>query len=785
MSDDFSDDEEFLESIRRHEQQATQPQPQATQPRTTQPLQNATTPVVTRKDKPNDFSSFPRPMQYQSQQFNRQTPDLQTPDRQTPGFHQQIPQTFTQAQAQRQPMSSTNSQADLNYTQLPPEVRNKLYQADGEIAILRDQLNQAKMNNHQETMKLRNNFSQSKDSMDEQVKMLRFTIEKLEDEKKFLDNQLRSSYPKRRKIDDNDNKRDNGVKSTGLVEARVIRVQNDVSLLTEFIWKLSINGSDRTIMEYLSKISINDTIIIDEYQIKGKVPLSSIILEYLILKKDLRLDILLDKFSGILCSLINQLIDINLITSVPFLLALVHGILEFKPLAITQSVILNLTKVVMKIINVYKYQLNNDDQEFFNYNKNQQQLLLEKFLVICGMDILERLMILCSNKKQLQEELFYKYGIENLISQLLPRNSEALVGICQINVLYNIVEILNSFYEPNNYEDEEQPEEDEDEDEDEEKIRSRNKNRKLSPMICQTLIKISLLEIPIKEDFQFYGLNRCIGNNNDFKKIDSLIPEIVNELGEPIITLPNPIQFEFRPNKSLIQDYPLKYNHEFHYLQLRLTINGMIENYLINTLDTKILKDKETVKLTIRVINFEQQFITRSPRSKLIRLRIEIISSLIRILNYLFNYEKSQLNEVFNPTTLNELSIVLLKIAFISETSLNNMGNELISTLRHKGYKQGIFNECCESMARQLSNINDQTDNKSIIAEVESEYPNGLEFPYDSETVELAREILSYCADPQVADNLYINMNGYETREYQQGVDQGFDEEFDEMDIVV
>lgn len=732
MSDDFSDDEEFLQKVKQHELlQKLQSHPLA-------PLMPPLAPAV-----PTAAPQVPTAVQS--------------------GVPQRLPD---QSRVEESIVSDTTgyqtSTNDNDLANLPPAVRNRLFQADGEIAILRNQINQAKVNNYEQTSKLRSQYSQSKDTMDEQVRMLKFTIEKLEDEKKFLDNQLRSSYTKKRKLNDN-TPTTSGISSRissngddarpDPKESKIIRIQNDVSLLTDYIWKLSINGSERTVMEYLSRICLNKSVTIHLYEIKGKVPLSTIILEYLILKKDLRLDIVLENFCLIIGSLIEKLVQINMIISVPFLIAIMHGILEFKPLAVTGAVIKGLTKIMVKIVNEYKYMLNNDDMELFNYNKNPQQLVLEKFILICGMDTIERLMALSNNNGNLPEELYFHYGIEKLINHLLPRYTEALIDISQMNILYNIVEIFNDFYEHNSTDTELD-------------ILDPN-SPKLSPAISQALIKINLLEIPIKPDFKFYGLNRCIGNNEDFKKIDSLIPKVENELGKLIVTLPNPIPPELRDS---VETYHIKYNHEFHHLQLRLTISKFIENYLINTMDIELLKDKELARWITKIINFEQCLISRSPRSSLIGLRIEIISSLVRNLNYLFSTDKSQLNQIFDTYTLNELAIGLLIMSFGTETKINQMGQEMLKHLRQQNYGKSVFNASSELMARNLSNINGNQVDATHLAEVESDYPNGLEFAYDGETVELAREILRYCISSELADDLYYIMNEHR-------------DEFDEMDI--
>ncbi|EGV65415.1 lethal, checkpoint-defective, DNA damage sensitive protein [Yamadazyma tenuis] len=656
------------------------------------------------------------------------------------------------------PQPTAASNTDYDISQVPGEIRSKLFRADGEIAILKSQLESVKSRGYEEIKHLKEDNEETKRSMEEQIKMLKFSVQKLEDEKKFLDNQVKSTFSKKRKLANPSEEtipvtQAQRVAPTTVPVAtgqRIIRTQNDTTLLTDYIWKLSINGSDRTIMEYLGKVTLKDSLEIQGYRFQEKIPISSIILEYLISRKNLRLDKLLEELFSIINELIVHLIDTSLITSVPFMLSLLHGILGFKPSAVNENTIVISVSRIFEIIMLYKYTLSNEDRELFNYNKTPQMFLLEKFTLICSMDMLEKLMSLCNlhQEVKLGSRLFHEVRILDLVNQLIPKNDEALMNGAQINIIYNVVRILDNFYDTNDTEE-------------------------TSSQTVHSLLNINLVGVPIKEDFRFYGLNRCIGNNTDFQEIDKIIFSD-NATVDPssLIILPNPISE--RSKESRNSNYSIEYNHEFHVLDLRLQISQSIENYIINRMDTSILKEIEVVKLMIRSINLQQNGILRSPRSKFVDLRIKIICSFVRNLNYVFKTSK-QLNEIINSETLNELSIVLSQIAFTSSSDLSGSSAKLYKLLRTQNYRLKILNEESEAKARELSNVNFSNKNKEYLAEVENEHANGLETLYDHETVELAREILGFCIDNEVADNLYININGAEM------VD---DNRFDEMDIV-
>lgn len=698
MSADFSDDEEFFESIRRHE-----------------------------KQKASQFAALQMELDMETQATLRLTPNRNITSK---------PQNGNDLTNKSSSSTQRSSMADL-----PDEIRTKLYQADGEIAVLKAQLEQARSKEQEETNKLKQLFNESKKSMEEQINLLKFNVQKLEDEKKFLDNQIRSNYSKRRKVSENSNVTNESRVKTAVDaiapakpnKQRLIRVQNDTTLLTEYLWRLSINGSKCTTMEYLGKICLKDSITVHGLIFPAQLPISGLILEYLISKKDLRLDRLIEEFFTVLSQLINVLIKSKLISSVPFLLSLIHGILGFKPSAINKSTMLNLTTTIINIIKEFKSTLDSEDKDLFNYNKTPQYIQLEKFILIILMDILESIMILCNlhQDSSLSLTLYYDVDVKGLLNQFLPKNQEALLSIVQINIIYNIVEILNNFYEMNPLEE-------------------------LSSETIQTLINIHLLGIPIKENFRMFGLNRCIGNNVDFQIIDRIIvnTKFNNIQITKLIVLPNPFD-----EVSSTDDYEIEYHHEYHMLQLQLQVSKMIENYLINRVDITLLKNIDTVKIIIRLINLEQYKVQKDPRSKLILFRLKLITNFIRNLDYLFKICK-KLNEIITLETLNELTIVLARIAFSSNENLSELNRKLYGDLRTRNYKLPITNLEIELKSRQLHNINETHQDKQYLAEIESYSANGLEVPYDNETIELSREILGYCIDNEVADNLYMNMGG-------------------------
>lgn len=624
-------------------------------------------------------------------------------------------------------MAKYTPDSTLNETisELPDHVKDRLYKADGQIAILKSQLDETKSQNYNQVVKLKQEYDNNMKSMEEQINDLKTSIQILQDEKIFLDNEVRSGFAKRRRvlIDVPTPKRE-----PQEINQKVLKVQNETTLLIDHIRKLTINGASRTTMNYLSKVCLENDMIINNFKFPSKLPLSGILIEYLISQKDLRLDILFENFLGLLINLIGKLVDNHTILSVPFLLSLIHGTLMFKPLATKSEVIIELTEKLVKLTRQYSYNLNPEEIINMNINLTLQEQTLEKFIIICAMDIIETLMgFTLLNQQDLGLKL-YESSLKKLIEDFLPKNIERCQDILQVNLLLNIINILNYICHANN----------------------EGGDSILNSSLCQVLLKICLIQVPVKEGFRYYGLNRILGNNQDLKKFDIIIPKDHDKLNNAIISSPAPI-INFKESNS-----NMSLKHEYHLFELNIAIIKTIENYLLRSINLAILQNKDTVKVIIMIIKRQQTHIFRSPRSKLISQQITVISKLLRILNYLFKFE-TELGIIIYSDSLVELVIILLTIAFGSE-SLVSSSNQLIKHLRMKNYKGAIFNKAVESRARATHHLSSFDDKQDII-DAETDYPNGLEYPYDNDTIELSREILAKVINTEAADNLYININ--------------------------
>ncbi|KAG7194726.1 lethal, checkpoint-defective, DNA damage sensitive protein [Scheffersomyces spartinae] len=700
-----------------------------------------------------------------------------------------------------QPTQQTTSIAPIEGVSLnaSQSIKNDIYRADGEIKILRAQLDEVRSKKDIEIARLREQVDSLKHDHSNLVAGLRGMVDKLEDEKKFLNNELKSLFltSKRRKVVDtqgNDNvysSKPIGGESLMIVGSMASpaslsssspsssaattfsgamfslkrhKKSNDQTwLFIDEITASSINGCQRTNLELLLKIYIESSFIseIDTFEVTPKSPLSSTIIKYLMNNKEIRLDVLVEDFCHNLMKLISHLIaNHNHTASLPFLLSLVHTCIGFRPNAVSSELILWLTeRLIATLVGQMNLLEEGEDIQIGYFDIPDQQLMFKKLYIICAMDTMEKLTVLASSKN---------FSIWHLIPtdlfrQCLPDNTNTFVGVAQINLVYNVVVMLQSSAGPDSFA--------------YQSSSTKNDQSSTEPItteagvsskeVINSLLKTFLMDIGIKQEFAFYGLNRLLGNNCDLSYIEQAIPTTTNILGQSMVANPDPIRREKWQVTPL-----MKLKHEEHLLNLRLLISNLLEYYVtVNpAMFMNGLNYEEVIKAIIRVMGYEQNNIMTCPRDRYIHLRLKIIASLIVILYHMVFHKRS--NDIIYPETMYEIFVVLTRISFSNE-SLMVKATEFLERVRKLLVTIPIFNQWCEQHARELNHIdvsspiamkkstttlNINGDAKKT-ASVESEYANGIEFPYETETVELARDVLNSFVDTVEADNLYYNMN--------------------------
>lgn len=666
-------------------------------------------------------------------------------------------------------------------------IRDEIYRADGEIKILRAQLDEVRSSKDSEIARLRDLVESLKQDHSSQVVGLKGMVDKLEDEKKFLNNELKSVFlaSKRRKVTETQthevypakqvgefenliNNRPQIVTASGqtvggpVFSVRRNKKTNDQAwLLIDEVSSSSINGSLRTNFEILLKIYIDPGFKseIDTFDIPPRTPLSNAIVKYLMNNKEVRLDILVDSFCRNIMQLVSQLILRNHTLSLPFLLSLIHTCVGFRPNAVGQDLILWLTeKIIVSIDGQLNLLEDGEASQIGFFDVPDQQLMFKKLYIICAMDTIEKLTILASSK----EFSVWHLLPADLFRQCLPENSNTFVGLAQVNLVYNMVIMLQSSAGPDSFAYQSPSN-------DQFAVSAVTKNDCGIPSkeVINSLLKTFLIDIGIKQEFVFYGLNRVLGNNCDLAYIEQAIPLTTNILGHSMIAHPDPIRREKWQVTPL-----MKLRHEEHLLNLRILISGLLEYYVsVNPgMFMSELNYEEVVKAIIRVMGYEQNNLISCPRNRFTHLRLKIIASLVVVLYHMVYHKRA--NDIIYPETMYEIFVVLTRISFGNESLLVEAAAFLQRT-RKLLVSIPIFNRWCEQRARELSHIEvsspivmnkgsemeGQTGDSKLAAAVESEFANGIEFPYDVETVELARDVLNSFVDTVEADNLYYNMN--------------------------
>ena len=652
------------------------------------------------------------------------------------------------------------------------DIQSRLFQADGEIATLKAQLILLQNTKRDELNSLRQSYDALKKSKEEEASALKEAVLKLEDDRKFLKNELVTTTAlKRRKIDNGNSQQQKGPNSSTDVDQlvfeasaesdstsipsqtiqRVIRVQHETSALIDQIWKYCIPGSNRSSIEYLSKICIDfDIETLYGYKLDKMTAVSSFISNVLMTLKTSRLDELIERVSFLLLDVIEQAVAGKQRLSVPFLLSLIYCIISFRPAAVTKPVIIKLVQQCSQLSLGYMFLLNpnlEEEADFDNYHDVPDQVIaIERFILICCLDLIEKLTTIGSGyDMQFIRQIWNDQSVlpKSLVSSCLPLNGERFKSVAQVNLVFNVVEMLTASITEETF----------------------GFNQPASDVnIIQSLMKILLLDIPIKDGFKFYGLNRFIGNNCDLNMIDLMVPVKHDNLNNYLVAIPLPV---YKDLESALNPRDLQHNHEAHLLNLKIKVCELFQSIIITKQTIDFLMDKEHFKSFVRIIHLEQTYMANDPRSSVIHSRVHLIGQIVKIMNYL-TQDLHEASDLIYSETMYEMFVALLRIAFGAD-SLSLDAHKLLLKIRSQGhYDITVFNKACELRARQLNHLT--TDDYSskgggkLLANVESDYANGLEFPYESETVELSREILNRFVNHEEADNLYFNMN-FETQD--------------------
>ncbi|ODQ80227.1 hypothetical protein BABINDRAFT_161198 [Babjeviella inositovora NRRL Y-12698] len=611
------------------------------------------------------------------------------------------------------------------YTQLPkplevqPPVDTKaqdLLAARGEVSILRSRLEALTKAKEDEIRRLSEEAKAAKIAAEERISTLGAQNTVLEDDKKFLHNQLklRSHEPKRRKLDEAEKPRE--VKVEKEVRTIVVRtsVPDERPGLVEHLIRHTVRGLPRSCMEYLARISIDTKFTCKGCVILPREPISGSIQAYLVAKQSLlKLDDLVEEFCEVVSRLIGQLVDAQRLLAVPFLLAVLHATVRFRPNAVKDDVLEQLMDLNFDILERYEHTLKADmDDPEFPSNVPDHIALLQSTTMLFSVELLE-LLFSCA---QLRLEALRARVWAKLQPTLLPK---LLSTHSPVNVAFAAVEMV---------------------------IASQTGDQRQILLVAKLIAE----EPAPRIGFQLYGLNRMIGSNKDARRLDSMVPSARRNFEGKLVT-PTPLpvaNWETGDN-----------GHVSHVALLGLRVLELLTVCNDMYRSARPLIDVPVIKILTANATMEQDFVYAHPRHRLVPTRIMTVAKTVAILHVLWHrFQKGELQ--IPRDTSHELLVLLTRVAFsqtkegLWDASMNYMRKMRVQF----GIRAPLFNEYAEARARKLAHITAASSMEDI-CEAELTFANGLEFAYEDNTICLAREILEMLTTGPEADNLYSSMN--------------------------
>lgn len=620
-----------------------------------------------------------------------------------------------------------------------------LFRAQGEIAILRAQLDSLAALKNAEVKRLRDELEDHKSATASHIDTLKSSLNKMEDEKKFLGNELRTlAGTKRRRVGSDLHSRS----AEGFANARgpdtpvfrtqhVVKVPDEWGLFYDHLSRHTITGASRKTLEILSRIGYRENGGLAYRLVKD------VILDKLLAWRGKRLDDLVESFCKDLLELLKVSYHHRDVPrmGMPFILALIHGSVNFRILAVSQSLVRFLLRNLSEFPRQLAHLLSLDTEESTYTSGTTPQLkLLDKLSLVLSLDLMESLVVISvQHGPNFNRDLWVLSDWDStILSVFLPENIERLKIVGQINVVHSVVEMLSASLGEGNF---------------------ALGDLAVSQVLVNSLIKALFCDIEIKKGFQFYGLNRMVGNNGDLQMaLDAISPVPGSSFEEVLLTLPTAVKPKVQDERAKCEQ---NLNHEKHVLALRARIVTLLE-LLTAFGGLAYLNSEVNIKSIVRVMSIEQNAMMSMPRSKHISMRLSIIGVIARLLYFVVD-EYKNINELIYPETLYEIFVVLMRIAF----GLDLLAPEAKRLLREirvsKKFTGPVFNGWCEERSREVAHIhigrNITTKGLEALCLAESDFANGFEFPYDSETVEISRELLGLCVNHDEADNLYYNMN--------------------------
>lgn len=675
--------------------------------------------------------------------------------------------------------SSSSQRAGVRVTssQSQDPQRADLLAAKGEVAVLRAKIDELEQHRRQERESLLRDSNNDKADKLSKIQALEAMVKRLEDEKKFLSVEIRNlSANKRRKrqsAGDKDQFRRPDDESQTPTPDPVTPAQtlpqpapqpqpqqapppprrittsgptvritnpskfNENAILIDTIMHHTIPGLTTPTMTLLSRISLPCAISTSSTTISAFEPLSTYILQSLVRHREaLRLDQFITRMLFSFKDIIMELFILERKHArfpVPFILALMHCIIGFRPKAVTKDTLKEMVELCKDLLRLSEELLKPDEEGGETYQRHKRlgiaavhEEILERLVLVYVCDLLEELVMCAGLDREMLKEIV---GVLNKNDEFVKWTRLAVGTSSDILVIYPCVEVLSCCLKSFEEKEEKYP--------------------LMNHEIVSALVNIVLEGIDWKPNWLFSGLNRLMGNTVDNVLVEGLVGDKLSHLPCAI----HPIRLE---NKFKVEN-----SHQHTLLLVQLNIICLLEKVLITTTEgiSPFNKDAILLRNLVFAIGKQQELIFNNPRNNLTHIRSKLISSIVRCLHAIWDIstiDSESTSPVLTKDTSHELLIVLGRIAYSNNDTSDEAGAFLMQA-REKGEKIPVFNYWAEKRARLASHITDSSNDIDII-QAQMAFSNGLEFAYDDDVVELARDILERCTTMDEADMLYISM---------------------------
>ncbi|CDK26893.1 unnamed protein product [Kuraishia capsulata CBS 1993] len=690
-------------------------------------------------------------------------------------------------------------------------VEDEILMTKGENAILRQQIQELVQRHNKEQKRLRESYDKELGDKTSKVKAYVDAIKRVEDEKKFLDSEVKNlslrldlegSKRKRPKTGNTTELRADKVSESQMSESpfslrgraipapsqklsvigqrTVIPLEKD--LFIDAIMAHVIPGSSRSTMDFLSRIDSEVEFSRGPFKItKGRESIKTELTNYLVsIKNDERLDTLISEFLLYLLEFCNKLFSAKSLLPIPFLQALMHCAMRYRPVAVpikTLWVVLNFN---VEVCTSYPNLLRGTEDPFevdkpalttsttmeevkvFVKHKPFQNVVLEIMVTTFALDLVETATEFAKFRKVDDLKGFYTDFLLEILSLVTHQQTPT-------NYVFNAVEILTNAVVP--------------------EVFGTSQSDATADAITEKMMLLTKLlasGMESKSGLRVYGLNRIVGCGRDIKLLEALVP-----LGDdPMIAYAN-VSLALPLSPDMYNDIiknngaPLNtVNQELHRLHIRHEVLRMFELYFSRR-DIVPLKPEtmiEIARVSIWLLVKQQEYILRSPRSRTVHTRIKVVNSIVRVVHHICTESALEISQL--PRDV--LRDVVTAFLAICATTVSHESAAFVAQARKVGYMHPIFNAHLERKNEEVFGIASRLRAVSLDDYLRDAYiieehtkadtqSNGVEISYDDTTIELARDVLGLCVTGDEADSLYFSMNWVDPQ-----ADIGFEDDDEE-----